>query len=96
MTPNIKKVIAREGLVTIGIIVFSVLIILVGNIAIFYEGHIRLNVPKGYVLVNPITDENAPIGFGIKNIGYLCLISGYPTYLLIRFIIWSIRTLRAK
>jgi hypothetical protein len=69
MTPNIKKIIAREGLVIIGSIIVLALI--------------------GLVLF-AITRNSE--WFGV----ILIIVYLYPIYLLVRFIIWAIRTLRER
>lgn len=113
---NIKKIIAREGLILLGIIGI---------------GYIIMATPELYIKPKPIRIEQAknketPIDLliekrityldtgerhiyrlseveksgnkqkAVKNIGFDILIFGYPVYLLIRFIIWAIKTLKHK
>ena len=67
---NIKKIIAREGLVLLGIMLVGLLF--------FFVGVFMSNVAL------------------IGEIGYFILVLGYPAYLLIRFILWAVKTLKGK
>lgn len=113
---SIKKIIAREGLVLLGIIGI---------------GYIIMTTPDLYIKSRPIrieqaTNKETPIDLlterrityldtgerkiyrlseinkardrqeRVRNIGFVILLFGYPVYLLVRFIIWAIRTLRQK
>ena len=79
MKKPIKKIIAREGLILLGIVTMALLFMFV-----------LANIPdsKGIVWDN-YHDNMIMVGFAF-------LYLGYPLYLLIRFILWAIRTLREK
>ena len=87
-----KKILAREGLIIIAILVFGALIIGINILCnnIFVKHYV--NTPQ----------ENA-VGWQIisyahydliNRLGFMILLLGYPLYLIIRFIFWAIRTLR--
>lgn len=86
---NVKKIIAREGLILLGFICGSAVII----------GLTKLSYHIFYLLTKPRLYDNLLIfePFNtIKNIGLLIVVFGYFAYLLIRFIIWAIKTLKQK
>lgn len=74
---KIKKIIAREGLIVLGIISIGFILRFIGT-----SGH-----PFSEWI--DVTSLNFLDGFG-----RIIIISGYPLYLLIRFIFWAIRTLK--
>lgn len=88
MNNPIKKIIAREGLIILGVIVASVFILLVGNFA--YN--------KCYYFAPEANRAIAISRFGIdvKTFGAYVLLLGYPVSWLIRFILWAIRILKEK
>lgn len=65
---NIKKIIAREGLILLGFIIVGV---------------------SGYLIMNFRYDL-----IRVGKAGCFFLILGYPIYLIIRFILWAIKTLQ--
>jgi len=69
MNKNLKKIIAREGLILLS---FGV---------VLFIGFLVLQI-----------NQLGELGSNLLIIGFL----GYPVYLLIRFIIWAIKTLREK
>lgn len=108
-----KKIIAREGLIIIGIIGI---------------GFIIMTTPQLYIKARPIrieqaTSQETPIDLltekrityldmgerkiyrlsevnkvgdrqeKVRSIGFFILLLGYPVYLLVRFIVWAVRTL---
>ena len=80
---KIKKIIAREGLILIGVVLFGLFIKWLAESRMLYvtsEWH-------GYEVLEPKCDIN-----WIRSLGRLILFFGYPIYLLIRFIIWALRT----
>lgn len=85
MSKPIKKIIAREGLIICSIIIAGMTLMLIGE---HISQYTKLKpLPEGFVL----DPDGEPFIYGW---GVLLLIGGYPLYLLIRFIIWAIRTLR--
>ncbi|MDD5546887.1 MAG: hypothetical protein PHO67_07055 [Candidatus Omnitrophica bacterium] len=66
---NIKKIVAREGLILIGIILAAFI-----------------------MTAEVIPGSNA----NTSNAGYMLFFFGYPIYLVFRFVIWAIRTLKGK
>ena len=77
MKKDIKKIIAREGLVLLGIVLLSAIIIFA-------------------LLVTEFAVVGEQIGQKIVTFTLILLLLGYPIYLLTRFIIWAIRTLREE
>ena len=77
MNRNTKKIIAREGLILLGIILISAIIIFFLRITEF-----------------EIVGEQ--IGQKIFTFAVMFALLGYPMYILTRFVIWAIRTLREK
>ncbi|MBU0896204.1 MAG: hypothetical protein KJ569_06370 [Candidatus Omnitrophica bacterium] len=71
---KIKRIIAREGLIFIGIAGISVVL--------FINGH---GIENYGTWRREISDWAGPL-----------IVFGYPIYLLIRFIIWAVRTLKEK
>lgn len=85
---NIKKIIAREGLIILGLaIMFGVWL------GAWYLIYITLGSPN-MLLDASVTLVNI-LGW-IYFVGAIIILVAYPVYLLFRFIIWSIRTLREK
>jgi len=87
MNKPIKKIIAREVLVLLGIIIIGVM---VASMGFFIEkiapSPMRLDTLEKIIVLK---DNLMVFGFAIV---YL----GYPIYLLIRLIFWAIKTLRKK
>ena len=75
MNPKTKKIIAREGLVLIGVISCAAILAITGSWLLYLGENIR----------NLFLD----IAIGV-------LLAAYPLYLIIRFIIWAVRTLKTK
>jgi hypothetical protein len=83
MNPNIKQLIKREGLV------------------LLWLAGVCLGIPFLLFLLSPIFPHPQPsnyddmrglggLAFAWLAMGFLVIIYGYPTYLIIRFIIWRI------
>ncbi len=114
---NAKRIIAREGLIILGIIGVGFLVV---NMAgLFYTEPIPIRIEKA-------TDQETPIDLlaekritysdtgerkiyrlseiekvgekqeQVSRTGFLIIFLGYPFYLLTRFIIWAIKTLKEK
>lgn len=83
---NTKKIIAREGLILLGIIAISLLakyaIDIYGRIVGFYIKEEWADIPYIFTV--------------LYNLGNILLYLGYPIYLLIRFVIWAIKMLKEK
>jgi len=77
MNETIKKIIAREGRILLGIILISAIIIFT-------------------LLITEFAIVGEQIGQKIVTFAFMFLFLGYPIYLLIRLIVWAIRTLREK
>jgi hypothetical protein len=89
---NIKKIIAREGLIILGILLPGIILLLIGNILITQPTQIQIDVTK-------LPDQPTiytKIGYNLNKIGLLLLLFAYPLHWLIRFVIWAIKTLRQK
>ena len=87
MNKSIKKIIAREGLILLGVLLFGLLpVLIIGGL----YGH-------PYARINPITEY-----IGISCVLLIYAYLGYIVILyiiiglIIRFINWSIRTLKEK
>ena len=111
MNKTAKRIIAREGLIVIGLITVSLLIM---GISFIYPPYPKTNTSQ----TKKITEKNivwdkpiASTGFDairfdkVKRIerqrenikiGGIIILYLYPIYLLIRFIIWAVKTLREK
>ena len=77
MKKDIKKIIAREGLILLGFILLSAIIIFA-------------------LLTTEFAVVGEQVGQKIVTFAVILLLLGYPIYLLTRFILWSIRTLKEK
>jgi len=84
MKAETKKVIAREGLVLLGFVILSLIMQLWG--ASGWYGYFAQDIP----------DKCPAIFRLLQHYGKLLIVVGYPAYLLIRFIIWAIKTLKNK
>jgi len=82
MTDKTKKIIAREGLIIAGIIVIGSFFILTSGAGFYSSKPFNLN------------PFDAP--YDISNCGKGIILFGYPIYLIVRFIIWAVRTLRER
>ncbi len=78
-----KKIIAREGLITIGILFIVGLSEIIGY----------LSLRSGGINFWLLPDQPPNIAIW-KHMNGIFLICGYPAYLIIRFIIWAIKTLK--
>ena len=90
MTDKTKKIIGREGLILILLALASIITISMKN----------LNIPIAAFMNNFILGESGRLLRWVDSppiiYKYFPLFMGYPLYLLIRFIIWAIKTLRRK
>jgi hypothetical protein len=122
---HLKKIIAREGLIILGIIAVGLLVITtVGlynkpssitdkqeknqNFTSLTKEQFQKGREAGYTVEQIADFEKIRKGKSeileiektgkrearIENIGLFILFLGYPAYLLFRFVIWAIRTLR--
>lgn len=93
---NIKKIIAREGLILLGIVILGLVIYFIGrhlnNIYLIQHQEAKFKVVQNmrYSLVG-----YAPY-VRIKSLGLNIAIFGYPIIALTRFILWAIKTLKKK
>ncbi len=78
MDDKIKKFIAREGLVALGIITSSFLLCKLGNA--------MSNYVKGDIF------DQVAVQMKFEKTAFIL----YPLYLVIRFILWAIKTLKTK
>lgn len=86
MNKATKKIIAKEGLTLVGVMLIALILIGASNI-----------MTKKVYLYDPDTfrlwyDFWQQVGY----LGMVILVLGYPAYLLIRFIIWAIKTVKEK
>jgi len=94
MTDKTKKIIAREGLIIVGITLFGLLIIGINFLCntIYVKSYV--NTPEenrvGWQLISYANYDT------INRIGTLIILFGYPLYWLICFIAWAVRTLKSK
>ena len=77
MKENTKKILAREGIILLGIVLLTAIIIF------------GLRTTE-YVIVGE------QLGQQIVTFAFILMFLGYPIYLLIRFIIWAIKTLKGS
>ena len=84
MDKKFKKIIAREGLILLGLIISGFVLSLLSE--------------KLYPvdLLAPYASIQVSIRNSLEELATFLVIFAYPSYLLIRFIIWAIRTLRQK
>jgi hypothetical protein len=94
----IKRVIAREGLIVLGIILIGIAIVLINNVRNdIFQRNYQLPLLEKPIRVSELpTIPSAPYYKQINNFGDLTLLFGYPFYILIRFVIWAVRTMRDK
>lgn len=88
---KIKQIIAREGITLLGILMLGFTVFFLGKIMCGINQPQKdslsvYNIPTTFFLFNLYQN--------MKQIGIFILFFGYPIYLLIRFIIWALRTLR--
>lgn len=93
MNRGIKKLMAKESLVLLGFILIGFTIFSLGRAGLWC----RYSLPKVNT-GNPTWDVGLPLceDKAIKDFGVFLLFAGYPCYLLVRFIIWAIKTLRQE
>ena len=86
MNCKMKKIIAREGLILLGIIFLAIIVYFTGtNTAIRWEQY-REDLKPNSVLV---LWANGSLGFIVGFCGYLF-------YWIVQFIIWAVKTLNKK
>ena len=86
MNEKVKKIIAREGLIIIGFVFIFILFYWTGtHTQIQWEQYRK--EPKPNQLL---------ISWANGTLGYYVALIGYPIYLIVRFIIWAIRTLKQR
>ena len=103
MTPHIKKIIAREGLVFLIVVISIVGFLLEQHYFKKYTSYENsLTTDKVLIKGSPLWNrmvETRDNYYGISQIFHqigFYLLELYAFYLLIRFIIWAVRTLKAK
>jgi hypothetical protein len=96
MIPKVNKIIAREGLILLGIIILGLAVYFMGrhlnNIYLMQHQEAKFKIVQNmkYSLVG-YTPYIKMMSFGLN-----IAIFGYPIVALIRFILWAIRTLKEK
>jgi hypothetical protein len=86
MKTQTKKIIAREGWVLIGIGLLGIILCWSGaKTGIRWENYTTNTLGSKFLIY-----------WAEGTLGVLVLLFGYPTYLLIRFILWAVRTLKQK
>ena len=94
MDNKIKRIIAREGLIIIGIMVFSLcfywLIELMRHLLATYF----MSKVKDIKDINGL--PNLMLFAYIKDFSILILVVSYPAYLMVRFILWAVKILKQK
>lgn len=90
MNKKIKKIIAREGLIIIGITCVSILLMSVPSAYLLLDRLIRKLLLKRNIvyLDTPYNLES------VTTYGMFLLLFSYPLYLATRFILWAMRALK--
>ena len=70
-----KKIIAREGLIALGVVLIALGTAVVGD---------------------SVGKMNYSLGMGLEAIGQTIVIFVYPLYIVTRFVVWAMRTLKQK
>ena len=91
MNPKLKKIIAREGIILIGILCFGFFYMYLGTV-IKYLGLFKDTKAIPYYIFGCSWRDGA----WVQHIGWSIIFFGYPAYLLIHFIIWAMKTLKVK
>jgi len=89
----IKKIIIREGLVIVGVIAASILLICYSSIYLCIHNFIGKVFSQSETIWLVWADKPLYVSI-LKKSGWYLLFFGYPVYLLIRF--WAIKTLKKK
>lgn len=90
MEKKIKRIIAREGLVLLGIILLGfIFYFIISNIPDFRA---YKNI-GGETIKGIVWDDTKSM---IESIAIYIIFLGYPVFLLVRFVIWAIKTLKDK
>jgi hypothetical protein len=93
---NIKRIIAREGLILLGILVLGLVVYFLGrylnNIYLIQHQEAKFKIIQNmkYSLVG-----YSPY-LGIMSFGLKIAIFGYPVIISLRFILWAINKLKQK
>jgi len=105
---KIKRIIARDGLIIIAIIAIGFIYILyiprliyprpIGGGRDYYAEEIEHKPSPQYTRITSTEELNKVDAKQerVRTMGMFLIILGYPIYLLIRFIIWAIKTLKQK
>lgn len=100
MNNKTKKIIAREGLVIIGIIVCSLSLYWLTELIRRLLATHFISCVKDADFNNPLEiAENAPdlsLFYRIENFTKIISLVSYPVYLLVRFVLLALRTLKQK
>ena len=94
-----KKIVAREGLLILAIIFFSVGSILIGeNLGEYKGGLSGFEILKLELEGRPSSGIWVIRKFGqlINQTGYFFLFLGYPLTVIVRFVIWAVIILKEK
>jgi len=87
---RIKRIIAREGLVLLGIILLGTLILIFSKCLLNKNNILFRFLPLDYYTTEVLLAKILEV------IGISIIILGYPVYLLVRFVNWAIKTLNEK
>ncbi len=88
---NIKRFVAREGLIASGFILTIILLILTPKVSLFIDNLIQKYIKHSGI----VWLENPPLTQTINNL-FPIVILCYPLYWGIRFVVWAIKTLKQK
>lgn len=93
---NSKKIIAREGLILLGIIILGLAVYFMGR----HLNNVYLTQHQGAKFKVMQNMKYSLVGYTpyirTMSVGLNIAIFGYPLLALIRFLIWAIRTLKEK
>ena len=100
MDDKIKKIIAREGLILLGLLVIGISIYFMGQ----FFGHSAIpniltddEIHKMDMGVNVKHMQFSNFWFSLSIVGFFVgLGGGYVIYLIVRFILWASKTLKQK
>jgi hypothetical protein len=95
---NIKRIIAREGLIILRMIIFGLLVFGLGNVVNihFFKQCGNVQVRSSFFDLFDLSGHTLTDGAWIRAAGLGIVIFGYPIYLVICLIRCTIKTLREK
>ena len=93
---KIKRIIAREGLILLGIVILGLTVYFISrhfnNVYLIQHQQVKFkvmqNMKYGLIGYTPY--------LRMMSFGFNIAIFGYPVIILLRFIIWAVRTLREE